>query len=335
LPQALDTAIALNELNSICEELRPSLQKPKMLTDFMRIAESALEKEKAGNATKWHDNIRILSKLPLNHPRITVLKMLTAEQEGRIQELPTLIEEYGVQDIGTVSADDLIALCYRNKIALTPIAGKIYIETWEDICTRLLKQFTGSERVDFVSFLEQFYHPDSPEMLYLKAASFLDVLSERIKGSLSTAEFDTMFTQYVEANASYYKKLSPVGLFTPERCGYLGKPARAAFYLTQALKYRREGRIELQVRSIRQALSLQESLEGMSRYIAEEIKLKQAETAPSPAEEMRLLSLKIKDSVLTLIKAQQWTKAKALLDNLKSITPDDTELEALYDKLKM
>lgn len=332
LEHAVDAALALNEMGSLCKELCPSLQKPKILTDFMRIAESVLEKEKAGNASKWHDNVHVLIKLPLKHPRITVLKMLIFEQEGRTRELPALIDEYGAQDIGTVPADDLIALCYRNKIALTPIVGKICIETWEEICTRLLKHFTGLERTELVGFLERFYHPDSPEMLYLKAASAFGVLSEGIKGSLNTADFDAVFTQYVETNAAYYRMLSPEGAFTPERCGYLAKPARAAFYLTQALMYRRQGRLELQVRSIRQALTLQESLEGLSRFIVEEIKLQQA-AVPSPAEEMRLLSRKIKDSALVLINSQQWAQAKALLDNLKSITPDDTELEALYGKL--
>lgn len=332
LEQAVDAALALNEIGSICEELYPSLQKPKMLTDFLRIVESSLEKEKAGNAAKWYDNIRVLLKIPLKHPRITVLKMLVFEQEGRTQELPALIEEYGAQDIGTVLADDLIALCYRNKIALTPIVGKICIEIWEEICTRLLKHFTGLERTELVGFLEQFYDFDSPEMLYLKAANNLDVLMEGIEGSLSTAEFDKLFTQYVETNAAYYRKLSAEGLFTPERCGYLGKPARAAFYLTQALMYRHQGRLELQVRSIRQALTLQESLEGLSRYIVEEIKKQQA-AVPSPAEELRLLSRKIKDSALVLINSQQWAQAKALLDNLRSITPGDTELEAFYGKL--
>ncbi len=333
MPQAVDAAIAANKLDLLCEELLPSLQKPKMLTDFMRITESVLAKEKVGNTAKWYDDIRMLSKLPLSHPRITAQKMIIAEHENRTQELPALMEEYGALDIGSIPADDLIALCCRNKISLKPLVGKIFIETWKTTCACLLKNFSPSEREALVSFLQQSFAPDSPEMLFLKANIRFDALTKLIKGSPDPAAFDAAFAQYVETNAAYYRLLSPEGCFSPERCGYLTKPARAAYYLTQALKFRQERRPELQVRSIRQALSLNESLEELARYMAKDIKIQQIKAPSSPADEMRQLSRSIKISVLALIKSQQWAQAKALLDNLKSITPDDPELKALYAKL--
>lgn len=331
LSQSVDAAFALNELSSLCETLDPCLQKPKILIDFLRICELALAKMNAGKE-KW-DGIRVLSQLQFNHPRITAMKMLIAEHDNRTPELPALIEEYAALEMESTLANDVIALSYRNKVSLKPLAGRLFIETWEATIPLLLKEIPLVEHEALVSFLQIYFAPGSPEMLLLKVSIIFDALTELIKTEPTPAAFDAKFSSYVETNAAYYRLLSPEGFFSQDLCVYLTKPARAAYYLMQALKYRQEKRPELQVRSIRQALTLQGKLEELARYIAKDIQAQQIKTPLSPADEMRQLSSSIKNSVLTLIKSQQWVQAKALLDNLNSITPDDPELDALYAKL--
>ncbi|HWR21872.1 MAG TPA: hypothetical protein VN366_00210, partial [Feifaniaceae bacterium] len=92
-------------------------------------------------------------------------------------------------------------------------------------------------------------------------------------------------------------------------------------------------RPDLQVRAVRQALSFQESLEPLARYLAKNIRERQDGAPPSPADELRLLSRSIKTNILALLRSREWVQAKALLDSLKSITPDDPELKFLYAKL--
>lgn len=331
LAPAVEAALVAGELQALCEELYPSLQKSNILSDFLRICEEALAKD-ADSAKRW-DGIRVLSRLPLKHPRITVQKLLLAEQESRTQELSSLVEEYTVLENRSISADDLIALCYRNKIGLKPLVGKLFIEAWEATSILLLKRFPQSEWEALVTFLQQFWSPDSPEMLFLKSNIQFGTLTELLKGSPEAADFDAMFAQYVETNAAYYRLLSPPDYFSPEYCHYLGRPARATYFLTQVLKYKQEGRLDLQVRSIRQALSFQESLNEIARYMAKNIDAQQTSVPLSPADEMRLLSRKIKNSILELLQSQKWAQAMALLDSLRSITPDDPELEFLYAKL--
>ncbi len=328
---AVDTALAAGELQTLCEELRPALHNAKLLYGFLCICESALGKLK-DETNKW-DGIRVLSLLPLNHPRISVQKMLLSERENRAQELPALLLEYAAQENESIPAHDLIALCYRNHVDLKPLTDKLYIETWETTCTLLLKEFPAPEREALVAYLQQFWDADSPEMLFLKANVLFDALQALIKGTPEMAEFDAAFAHYVETNAAYYRLLSPPGAFSPERCGYLGKDAKAAFFLTQAQKYKKEDRPELQVRSIRKALTFRENLSELARYMADAIKEQQANAPLSPAEEMRRLSASIKSSVSAFLRAQEWAQAKELLDSLKAITPDDPELKSLYAKL--
>ncbi len=328
---AVDAALAADELQALCEELYPSLQKAKVLSDFLQICEAALAKD--GDAAKrWH-GIRVLSRLPFQHPRITVQKLLLAEQESRTQELPTLVGEYAALENGSIPADDLIALCYRNKVSPKPLVGKLFIEAWEATSVLLLKGFPQSEREALVTFLQQFWKPETPEMLFLKANIQFDALMELLRGSPEAADFNAAFAQYVETNAAYYRLLSPPDCFLPERCGYLGRSARAAYFLTQVLKYQQEGRPDLQVRSIRQALSFRESLNELARYMVKNTEAQQTNVPLSPADEMRLLARNVKNNILALLRLQEWARAKALLDSLKSITPNDPELEFLYAKL--
>lgn len=330
---AVDAALAADELQSLCEELYPSLQKSKVLSDFLRICEEALAKDKMEDAAKRWDGIRVLSRLPLQHPRITVQKLLLAEQENRTQELSALVEEYAALENGGIPANDLIALCYRNKVSPKPLVGKLFIEAWEETSILLLKEFPQSEREALVTFLQQYWNPDSAEILFLKTNIQFDALTDLIKGSPEAADFDTAFAQYVETNAAYYRLLSPPDYFSPERCGYLGRAARAAYFLTQAFEYKREGRLDLQVRSIRQAISFQENLKEIALYMAKSIEAQQTIVPLSPADEMRLLSCKVKNGIHALLRSQEWVQAKAMLDSLKSITPDDPELGFLYAKL--
>ncbi|HWR23587.1 MAG TPA: glycosyltransferase, partial [Feifaniaceae bacterium] len=203
---AVDAALASGELRSLSEELYPSLQKPRVLSDFLRISETALAKME--DAAKW-DGIRTLSRLPLRHPRITAQKLLLAERENRAEDLPALVEEYAAMEIGSIPADDLLSLCCRNNVSPQPLAGKLFIETWEATAILLLKRVPPSEREAFLGFLQRYWRPDSPEMLFLKANIFFDALTDLVKGTPEPADFDAAFSRYVETNAAYYRLLSP------------------------------------------------------------------------------------------------------------------------------
>ncbi len=331
---AVETALASGKLNMLCKELHPSLQRSsKILSDFLRISEESLSKYKMSDADKIWDGIRVLSQLPLNHPRITMQKLLLAERENRMQELPALVKEYIALENGSTPTDALLTFCYRNKVSPKPLVGKLFIEAWEATGILLLQKFPRSEREALVTFLQQFWTPDSPEILFLKANIQFDSLMDLIKGSPEAAAFDAAFAQYVKTNAAYYRLLSPSDYFSAERCRYLGRSARAAYFLTQALKYKQEGRPEMEVRSIRQALSFQESLEELARYMAKNIEAQRTQVPLSPMDEMRLLSRNVKNNILLLLQSQEWAQAKTLLDGLTSITPDDPELKFLYTKL--
>ncbi|MGJ4849965.1 glycosyltransferase [Bacillota bacterium Meth-B3] len=321
---------ALTYIQRYCDGNEPS---DDLLTNLFKVMESGLERE-ANPDKKWAA-LRALSELPVEHPRITVGKMLVAEREGRMQDLPALLRKYVERDIESVPAHDLLLLCHRNDVVLTPLVGKIYIETWETTVNRLLEKLPKADREPIATYLKSFYDPDSPEMRYWEVVSIFTELKALIKESPTDAAFDSTFAQYVEANAVYYRLRSHPDNFTEARCVYLEANARAAFFLMQALTNKRSGKLDQYLRSVRQALGCRDYLKEVADYILKSMKAQQAkiEAKPSPSQEMLQLSTAIKASVEQLLQSQQWPEARAFLDELRAITPDDSDLSSLYAQL--
>ncbi|MEA4896612.1 MAG: glycosyltransferase [Christensenellaceae bacterium] len=317
-------------IQKYCESEDPS---DDLLTGLFEGIESGLNKE-ADLGKKWAC-MRALSKLPVDHPRTVVIKMLLAEHESRTRDLPALLQTYTRLKIQAVPAHDLLLLCHRNEVDLRPLMGRIYIETWETTVNRLLEKLPKSQCESIAAYLARFYGHDSPEIFYLDAVSAFSDLKALIKQSPSDAAFDAAFAQYVEANAAYYRLRSHPDNFTEARCAYLEINARAAFFLWQALNRKREGKLDQYLRSVRQALDCRDYLKDIADYILKRMKAQQAEAEvrPSPSQEMLQLSAAIKASVKQLLQSRQWPQARTFLDELRSITPDDPDIPSLYTQL--
>lgn len=333
MSRLLEASLDAGKFAQLCARLSPALQKKSLLLYFLQTADALFSKEEALSESLKLEGMRGISMLPYKHPYITLQRLKLAAAEGRTQELSALMEAYAADDIDAFQSDALLLLCYRNTISPEPLIGKLFIETWEATANHILMQMPSSEHGLILDFLQKFWSPASPEMLYLSAASQFQALSLFAAQTPDAANFDAAFARYIETNESYYRQLYHPDSFSSKGCVYLERNARAAYFLAESLKYGRDGRPELQLRFLRKALSCREDLKSLVQYAAKCIEARQAAAPPAPENEMQLLSRTIKNNIQSLLDAQAWVQADALLKQLKAITPDDPELDRLYAKL--
>ncbi len=320
--------LSADKFNDYCDVINPLFEKENILTAFINTTTQLLTQGEY-LSKKW-DCIKKMAALPSSHPLVTAQKLLLAEHERKNEERTVLLEEYAKSEIAEYNAADLMLLCYRNKISPKPLAGKIYAETWEATVNNILSELEIDEYDDFAEFLVQnYFEENSPDYYFLFTVIKFYKLKESIKNSNSKEYSDELFyvhlKEFSETNYSYYSAIENPANFTPEKCIYLKKFARSAFFLKQALDNKEQGKQALFLRNLRYAMNCNESLKAVVEHIFKKEK--------AAVDEMTILGDKIKNVVRMLLQKKDYVQAKTVLDSLKEITPDDCEVDELYEKL--
>lgn len=221
--------------------------------------------------------------------------------------------------------EDLVRICVKNGISPQKYVEKVSFEDFEKSVSAIVsKEEKHLDRIPlFASEIENIWE-SSVQRNYLLAA-----LRKRyiLQGTMVLNKVLDESEKYCRNMIEYAK-----GIYLPELCDssseLLPKEIRFAVLFEKALKLKKSGSLKECLAYLQQSLDVFNEAETLIKRIIQEIELNQRKQIKVD-DEMARLGNQVKSQIIALISQGQNEVAAGLLNELKQITPEDSDLETL------
>lgn len=221
--------------------------------------------------------------------------------------------------------EDLVRICIRNGISPQKYVEKVSFEDVEKSVSAIVaKEENHLDRIPlFAAEIENVWQ-SSIQRNYLLAA-----LRKRyiFQGTMPLNKVLEESEKYCRNMIEYAKSI-----YLPELCDsasvLLPKEIRFAVLFEKALKLKKSGSLKECLAYLQQSLDIFNEAETLIRRIIQEIELDQRKQA-KVSDEMIKLGNQVKSQIIALISQGQNEVAAGLLNELKQITPEDSDLATL------
>lgn len=221
--------------------------------------------------------------------------------------------------------EDLVRICVKNRISPQKYVEKVSIEDVEkSVSAIVVKEEKHLDRIPlFAAEIENVWQ-SSVQRNYLLAS-----LRKRyiFQGTMPLNKVLEESEKYCRNMIEYAKSI-----YLTELCDsasvLLPKEIRFAILFEKALKLKKSGALKECLAYLQQSLDIFNEAETLIRRIIQEIELDQRKQAKI-SDEMIKLGNQVKSQIVALISQGQNEVAAGLLNELKQITPEDSDLATL------
>lgn len=262
-------------------------------------------------------------------PYFLVLKAWCAEQDER--NVTDVLQECLAQNLDCAPPrEELLGICLRNSFDPMPFLEPLYMEDWAITFFQLVKHTAKDDLQALLNAAQNTLRPISESQYFV----FSKMIREKILDEPAFPE-DQLWKvsqDYVYDILGYSRSIYRDELFADSKRN-LPRETVFALYLREALQAREQGCLDKTLSSLKECLKAYPPRKNFVTRLIAKIK-QELERENQQKQEFASLGEQIKKQIYYLISLGQTVQAQQVLEQLRTLTPNDLELDTILQKIQ-
>lgn len=257
-----------------------------------------------------------------------VLKAWCAEQDGG--NLETALQECLKKELDCAPPrEELLGICLRNGFDPTPFLEPLYMEDWAVSFSQLVKNTAKDDLQALLDAVQETLRPISESQCF----ALSKMIRQRMLDDPDFPEDELWETAkaYAEDILGYNRSIYREELFADSKHN-LPRETVFALYLKEALESKAQGNFDKTLISLKECLKAYPPKKALLTRLIHTIK-QEIEQKNQQQQEFSSLGEQIKKQIYYLISLGEMVQAQQVLEQLRTLTPHDRELDAILQKI--
>lgn len=257
-----------------------------------------------------------------------VLKAWCAEQDGG--DVQAALQECLDQELDCAyPREELLGICLRNGIDPTAFLEPLYMEDWALSFAQLVKNTAEEDLQGLLDAAKKVLYPINASQWFALAKMARQKMLEN--SDFPENQLRQICKDYAEDILAYSRSIYKEELFADSRHN-LPRETVFALCLRQALEAKEQGGLDETLSALKECLKVYPPRKKLVTRLIQQIQ-QELEQEQKQKQEFVVLGEQIKKQIYYLISLGQTTQAQQILEQLRKLTPDDRELDAISQKI--